>query len=279
MELRKILKEYSLQLQPLYSGQEAESLVLLLFEYFLGLQRMDILRGMKISQMPPGFGTAINKLRKGIPIQYITQTAPFYGRDYKVNPSVLIPRNETEELVHLIIKENKTSALKILDVGTGSGCIPVSLFLEMDSPVIAALDISSEALDIAKANALAYKAAIDFYLLDILHNDIPITNLDILVSNPPYVRESEKLKMHQNVLENEPHLALFVPNGDPLIFYGAIAKKGKAALKLGGKLYFEINESLGQEVSHLLSSSGYVGIRLIKDLNEKERIIVAINSG
>ncbi|MEX2592838.1 MAG: peptide chain release factor N(5)-glutamine methyltransferase [Anditalea sp.] len=276
MEVRKLFKEYSNQLEHLYPRQEAESLVFWLFDYFLGLQRIDILPGNRISQIPPNIEQAITKLMGGMPIQYITETAPFYGRDFKVTPSVLIPRNETEEMVHLIIKENKNPALQIMDVGTGSGCIPVSLVLEMDSPMISALDISATALDIAKTNAITYKTAIDFYQVDILNNGFPITNLDILVSNPPYVRESDKLNMHQNVLDHEPHLALFVPNDDPLIFYRAIAKKGGTVLKSGGKLYFEINEALGQEIIGLLSSLAYDDIRLIEDLNGKDRIVVAI---
>lgn len=275
MEVRNLFIEYSNQLQNLYPKQEAESLVFWLFDHFLGIQRKDMLTRSIMDQIPPDIENAINRLMDGIPIQYVTGTAPFYGRDFKVNPSVLIPRNETEEMVHLIIQENKTSALQVMDVGTGSGCIPISLALEMDSPRISALDISASALDMARVNAAAYKAAIDFYQVDILQEMIPITNLDILVSNPPYVRESEKLEMHQNVLKHEPPVALFVPNDDPLIFYRAIAGEGSTALKAGGKLYLEINEAFGQEICDMLSSLGYVDTRLIRDLNGKDRIIVA----
>lgn len=278
MEVRELFKEYSDKLQNLYPRQEAQSLVFWLFDHFLGIQRREILRGGKINPIPPDIEKAINQLMEGIPIQYITGMAPFYGRDFKVNPSVLIPRNETEEMVNLIRKENKDPGLQIMDVGTGSGCIPISLFLEMDRPRISALDISGAALDIARLNADLYNAAIDFYQVDILHEMIPVTNLDILVSNPPYVRELEKLEMHQNVLAHEPHLALFVPNEDPFVFYRAIATKGLTALKTGGKLYVEINEAFGQEVCRLLTSLGYVGIRLIQDLNGKDRIIVAIKN-
>src|SRR5665811_1326839 len=151
MEARKLFKEYSSQLQPLYPRQEAESLVFWLFDHFLGLQRMDLLQGKEINQILPDIEKAVSRLIAGLPIQYITGTAPFYGRDFEVNPAVLIPRSETEEMVHLIIKENKSSALQIMDIGTGSGCIAISLFLEMDRPIVSALDISDAALDIAKA--------------------------------------------------------------------------------------------------------------------------------
>src|SRR5690554_6237778 len=277
MQIRQLFKEYSGQLQGLYSLQESESLVLWLFEHFLGLKRMDILKGEAV-EIPASLEDAMAALKNGMPIQYITQSAPFYGRNFKVDPSVLIPRNETEELVHRIIKENPGTGLKILDVGTGSGCIPITLALEMDVPEITAVDVSEAALVVARENSKRLEAnkSVSFKQMDVLQKEFPVRDLDILVSNPPYVKESEKLVMHVNVLGHEPHLALFVPDEDPLIFYWKIAEKGLAALKPGGKIYFEINEALGKPVIELLSQMGYEQINLYKDLNDKDRMVSAV---
>lgn len=277
MEIRTLYKDYRLRLQTLYPVQEAESLVLWLFEHFLGIKRMDILQGKQVS-IPPALEEALLQLTNGRPIQYITQSAPFYGRNFKVNPSVLIPRHETEELVHLILYENQMPCLKILDVGTGSGCIPITLALEMEGADISTVDISEGALALAKSNAETLSAAssIEFYRCDVLHEDFPVWDLDIVVSNPPYVREMEKSSMHSNVLDHEPHLALFVPDDKALIFYEQIADKALTALKPGGKLYFEINEALGDEVVRLLSLRGYHQIKIKKDLNDKDRMVSAI---
>jgi release factor glutamine methyltransferase len=219
---------------------------------------------------------AFSQLLEKKPIQYILGEAPFYGREFKVNASVLIPRNETEELVHLIIKENKKLNLRILDIGTGSGCIPISLALEIPSSKTFALDISKEALEVAKDNAKKHEESIIFFQVDILNEDIPVKDLDIIVSNPPYVCESEKSLMHENVLNFEPHLALFVKDNDPLVFYKIIAKKAKSALKSSGKLYFEINEAFGEKVQYLLEEQGYREISIIQDLNNKDRIVKAV---
>lgn len=276
MQIRKLFKDYSLKLQSLYSPQEAESLVLWLLDHYLGVKRMDILQEKEVN-IPSDLEEAIMELLKGKPIQYIIQAAPFYGRTFKVNPSILIPRNETEELVHLIIQENKARGLKILDLGTGSGCIPITLALEMDRPEITAVDISEAALALAKANAeaLGTDSSISFIIGDVLRDPLPERDLDIIVSNPPYVRESEKALMHSNVLNHEPHLALFVPEDDALIFYRKIAEEGLSALKQGGRLYFEINEAFGQQVVDMLSALGYKEASLYKDLNDKDRMVSA----
>src|SRR5690554_1991344 len=193
MEIRKLFKEYSRQLQDLYSLQESDNLVLWLFDHYLGVKRMDILKGKEV-EIPTSLEDAMDALKSGTPIQYITQSAPFYGRTFKVNSSVLIPRNETEELVHLIIKENPGTGLKILDVGTGSGCIPITLALEMDAPEITAVDVSDAALVLAKENSgmLDTNQTVNFSQLDVLQEEFPVKDLDILISNPPYVKESEK---------------------------------------------------------------------------------------
>lgn len=279
MLTRLLFQDYSHKLQSLYSPQEAESLTLWLLDYFLGIQRMDILHNKEV-EVSRALEEAVIKLEEGVPIQYITGSAPFYGRDFYVNPAVLIPRNETEELVHLIVGDNKNKALHILDVGTGSGCIPITLALELDRPVLTAVDVSEAALTVARNNAEKHNKAADinFVRCDVLREELPVRDLDIIVSNPPYVRESEKASMHINVLDHEPHLALFVPEDDPLVFYRIIADKGISALKPGGKLYFEINEALGPNVIELLSSLGYQEITLMRDLNDKDRIVTAVKA-
>lgn len=279
MLIRHLFKDYSHRLQSLYPVQEAESLALWLLEHFLGIRRIDLLQNKKV-EVNPALEEAMIQLERGFPIQYITGSAPFYGRDFFVTPAVLIPRNETEELVHLIIGENKKKALHILDVGTGSGCIPITLALEMDQPVITAVDVSQAALSVAKSNAERHNqvSAIDFVLNDVLQESLPVRDLEIIVSNPPYVRESEKAHIHINVLDHEPHLALFVPEHDPLVFYRIIADKGREALKPGGKLYFEINDALGAGVTASLAELGYQEINLRRDLNDKDRIVTAVKA-
>lgn len=237
---------------------------------------MDILNDVPIEAVPVEMEKALEKLLRGMPIQYILGKAPFYGREFKVGPEVLIPRNETEELVHLIIKENPQSGLKILDVGTGSGCIPITLELEMKNAVVFGLDISEKALEMANENAKSLKADVLFFHCNILQEEIPIQELDILVSNPPYVRDSEQAQMHQNVLQYEPHLALFIADDNPLIFYLSIAEKGRNALKPGGKLYFEINEAFGSETKKLMEDLGYSEIRILEDLNGRNRMATGI---
>lgn len=277
MFIRQLFKDYSQRLQVLYPPQEAESLSFWLFEHFMGLKRMDILQDKQVTA-DPAMEEAMTRLEQGMPMQYVTGSAPFYGRDFDVTSAVLIPRNETEELVHLIIAENPEQDLRILDIGTGSGCIPITLALEMNRPVLTALDISETALDVARRNADKYGVAIDFLQSDVLRDELPVYDLDLLISNPPYVRESEKKDMHINVLDHEPHLALFVPEEDPLIFYRIIAHKGLAALKPGGRLYFEINEALGAALLDMLSQMGYQHSMIRKDLNGRDRMVTATRS-
>ena len=275
--IRSLFKEYSQRLQEIYPKQEAESLVYWLMDYFLAIRRKDILVGKNIHTIPLALEQAVEKLMKGMPIQYIIESAPFYGREFKVSPSVLIPRNETEELVHLIIKENNLPGLKILDLGSGSGCIPITLALELDHALVSGVDISEEAIYLSEFNASTLGASVNFSKLDVLLEDFPSVDWDILVSNPPYVRRSEKAQMHQNVLDYEPHLALFVNDEDPLLFYRVISQKGKTALKTGGKLYFEINEAFGQQVQTMMGDLGYTHIKCLKDLNNRDRIVSAVN--
>ncbi|MDX5348627.1 MAG: peptide chain release factor N(5)-glutamine methyltransferase [Hymenobacteraceae bacterium] len=212
------------------------------------------------------------------PLQYVLGKAHFYGMEFDVSPAVLIPRPETEELVDLIIKQNQsTQNLHILDIGTGSGCIPVALAAHLQTEKVFAVDVSGEALAVAQQNALNHQQKIEFIQADILRDEIPIAknSLDILVSNPPYVLEGEQPQMRQNVLAHEPHLALFVPNHNPLLFYTKIAELGQKLLKMSGKLYFEINEQFGQHTVKMLEQFAYREVELLQDMFGKDRIVIA----
>ena len=210
------------------------------------------------------------------PLQYVIGEAWFHGRMFKVNRDVLIPRPETGELVDCILRENPQTGLKVLDIGTGSGCIAVSLAVDLPSPQVEAWDISPKALAVARENAERHHARITFKQTDILERvPLPDAQWDIIVSNPPYVTEKEKSTMEANVLQWEPGIALFVPDEAPLRFYEAIAKFGQKHLKDGGKLYFEINQLYGKETTQLLQHVGYSAINLIQDSCGNDRIITA----
>jgi len=275
--LRELFKSYTHKLQQIYPEQEAKSITFWLLEFYLEATRKDILADKEVL-LGPGHAIeeALAKVLTGVPIQQVTGLAPFYGREFKVNSHVLIPRNETEELVHLIINENRREAPFILDIGTGSGCIPITLALEIPHAKVSSIDISPEALAVASDNAALLNAKVDFQYLDILKQDIPYQELDIIVSNPPYVRELEKAAMHANVLDHEPHLALFVKDDDPLIFYREITIKASRSLKEGGRLYFEINEDFAEEMEELLLQYGYKEVKCLQDLNGKMRIAVGV---
>ncbi|HSF52743.1 MAG TPA: peptide chain release factor N(5)-glutamine methyltransferase [Algoriphagus sp.] len=269
---QQLVKDWSVQLTQ-YDLNEAENLVNWLLEHHLGLRRVDMMHFLEEKDLPINLKADFEKVKTGEPIQYILGHGPFYGREFIVTRDTLIPRNETEELVHLIIKENPKPNLKILDIGTGTGCIPISLALEMNSPEVYALDISEKALEVASENADKLHAKVRFSKCDILKEIPQVEELDILVSNPPYIPIEEKGQMHHNVLDYEPDLALFVSNEDPLIFYRAISEKGKKLLKPSGKIYFEINERFGNAVADLLETLGYQNVRIIKDLNGKDRMV------
>lgn len=209
------------------------------------------------------------------PIQQILGKADFYGLKFYVNEHVLIPRPETEELVDLIIKENKDFNPAILDIGTGSGCIPISLRKNIPNAMVSSIDVSEKALEVAKKNAEWNQVEINFILDDILNpsKEIAPNSFDIIVSNPPYIRISEKEEMSNNVLKYEPHLALFVYNDDPLLFYKKIADVALKGLKPQGKIYFEINENFGAECKQMLENKGFKNVVLVKDLSNKNRIL------
>ncbi len=254
--------------------EEIKSILYLLFEKEFGLSRTEILAEKEITGNEKRFEEVIQRINNHEPIQYILGGAYFFGRNFFVNPSVLIPRPETELLVQLI-KNEKLFALTILDIGTGSGCIAVSLALEIPSATVHALDVSDQALSVAKENAKRLSASVNFLQLDILTQSPSLTELDVIVSNPPYVMEKEKSEMNKNVLNYEPHLALFVTDDNPLQFYQVIAKKGKQLLKTNGKVFMEINPRFGKEVAALFNSFGYK-TEIIKDMEDKDRVVKAV---
>ena len=214
------------------------------------------------------------RLKKFEPIQYILGETEFMDLKLKVNRSVLIPRPETEELVNWIIKTNKTDSPRILDIGTGSGCIPLALKSRIKNAKISAVDISEKALEVAKQNAMQNNLDVHFFETDILNWENSNWDLfDVIISNPPYVREIEKQKMHANVLKYEPENALFVSDENPLIFYERIAEFAHKYLVKNRKLFFEINEYLGNEMSNLLEHKGFADVELRKDINGKNRMI------
>ena len=218
---------------------------------------------------------AIERLKKQEPIQYILGYSDFCGLRFKVTPATLIPRPETSELVEWIASE-ATGKESILDIGTGSGCIAVSLAHKMPKSKVTAWDISSDALAVAAGNSKANSCAVTFEQVDILAHQPTSELFDIIVSNPPYIKENEKEAMHANVLDWEPHTALFVPDSDPLLFYRTIAEKGLTLLKPGGHLYFEINRAHGKETMEMLAVLGYKEIELRKDFADNDRMIRAV---
>ena len=311
MKISDLKIKFQKELLSIYPKEEITSFFYLLTEHRLGLKRLDLaLDPNKIIKRDDEryFSNTINKLKKEIPVQYLIGTTEFFGLPFYVDPDVLIPRPETEELVEWVIKNTKEAGeknkpLRILDVGTGSGCIAISLAKNIPKANVWALDVSDSALELAKKNADLNYVEIEFIKEDILkinsiqklrkHKPKPITNgnkrasfskdigspdyeeekFDIIVSNPPYVRESEKQIIRNNVLMNEPHLALFVNDKNPLLFYDKIAGVAKESLVQNGKLYFEINQYLGKETVELLHKKGFKNIVLRKDIFGNDRMI------
>lgn len=221
----------------------------------------------------------LNRLRDYEPLQYVLGKAEFGGLSFEVTPDVLIPRPETLELVEWITADCQgTEGVRILDIGTGSGCIPVTLYkrLEAYRPQVASWDISEKALEVAGRNAVANGAVVTFCCQDVLSESLPETEVDVLVSNPPYIAEKEKASMERNVLDWEPGLALFVPDDDPLLFYRKIAEAGLRILSPKGRLYYEINRAYGKETVELLERLGYTEVELRKDLSGNDRMVKAV---
>ena len=279
------------KMQSAYGENEVRNIAYLLIEHFVGANRTDIVinRQKRISiEKLTDLDAAVRRVCNHEPIQYVTGEAFFYGRKFLVNPDVLIPRRETEELVQYIIHENQGRGnIKILDIGTGSGCIAITLKKEMEGASVSAIDVSEAALKVAAANAQLHQAIINFCQADICANEFFMRNgqnklyhFDIIVSNPPYVRNSEVKSMHKNVVEYEPHLALFVTDKDPLIFYKVIialihesANTKMGLLKEGGGIFFEVNETLADEVAVLLEKNNFKKVRIIQDLQQKNRFV------
>ena len=265
-------------LRDIYPPEELKALTMMICCDMLGFDPLDIYLGkdMILSECKEReLENIIFRLQKNEPIQYIRGFAVFGGRKFKVAPGVLIPRPETAELVDWVVNENP-GAHHLLDIGTGSGCIAISLDKKLPDAEVEAWDISEEALAIARKNNDALEARVRFLQRDVLADDWEkIPSFDVIVSNPPYVTEMEKNEMDANVLEWEPGLALFVPDEDPLRFYNRIVRLGSELLLPGGKLYFEINQVYGQETAHILEMNQYRDVRVIKDIFGKDRIVTA----
>jgi release factor glutamine methyltransferase len=276
---KKLFSESVDRLIPFYSREESVQLSKILFEDFLGIpfEQVMIDEDLQLSESSAKqFVAKIELLRKYHPIQYVLGKAHFYGRDFFVDSSVLIPRQETEELINEILIDNKKEDLKILDIGSGSGCIGITLGLELKNAEITALDIDEIALDVCRKNAQKFGVNLASVREDILLADHLPDIYDIIVSNPPYVTEREKTQMRENVVDHEPHIALFVPDDDPMLFYKKIIGLAKRHLSKGGKLYFEVNENFGEEVMDLCEKEKFASLRLIRDINGKNRIVKAM---
>ena len=284
MTFRETEKIYTDNLSLVYDKREAASLAWLSISHVCKIERAEYLN-IKDTEVPTDKKESLleilEELKTGKPLQYVLGETEFYGLTFKVNPSVLIPRPETEELVEWILsdlRKPKTSieGLKIIDIGTGSGCIPISLKKNLPEAQLFAVDISPEALDVSIQNAALNQTTVNFIqadILNLLNKQLTAEKFGIIVSNPPYVTDAEKEQMLPNVLQHEPHIALFVPDNDPLIFYKAIADFAIKHLDTNGSLYLEINENLGDETVQLLKQMGFKKIELRQDLSGKDRMI------
>ena len=298
MTIDEAREEIIKNIRDIYEQNESNNIAELLIESITKLSRSErIIDGNRILSIAQEnlLHSSNFRLQKHEPIQYIINEAWFAGMRFYVDKNVLIPRPETEELVEWVVEEYRientedriqnaeyrvqNSGFKILDVGTGSGCIAITLKNKLPLSEVWACDISDQALNIARINADALQATIDFVPLNFLdpgqRRQLP--NVDVIVSNPPYVPQNEKTEMKRNVVEYEPSTALFVTDDDPLIFYKAIAEFGREKLNKGGRIYAEIHENLGEPVKGLFLSEGYQTVQLKKDLQEKDRMIKAIN--
>ena len=283
MLIQEFKRHFFSELSILYPETEIQSFFTILVEFKLHLSRIQLALEHNFELDNDNYDflqNALLKLKNQIPIQYIVGETAFYGLMFKVDKNVLIPRPETEELVEWILQNlpvgrqvPKNESIKILDVGTGSGCIAISLAKNLPNAEVSAIDISAEALNVAKNNATMNQVKIDFILADILNLETLENDFDIIVSNPPYVRELEKSQMQQNVLSNEPHIALFVKDENPLLFYDKIAELAKKHLTENGVLYFEINQYLGKETVDLLKSKDFKNIELKKDIYGVDRTV------
>ena len=279
-----LLKQYKIHffdaLKNIQDEQEIESFFFILTEYLHNLKRVDVALNPDFELSDADvekWNAIIVELQQEKPIQYITGEAWFYGLRFEVNENTLIPRPETEELVDWIIESQKSKVqsqkLEVLDIGTGSGCIPIALKANLPQANVSAIDVSEEALEVAKRNAAINKVDINFIQANILEVEDLNCHFDIIVSNPPYVRVLEKQEIKKNVLDYEPHLALFVDDNDALLFYRKITQLALINLAPNGLLFFEINQYLGKETVILLENLGFKNIELRKDFYGNDRMI------
>ena len=283
MLLKEIKNIYHSELDPIYPKEEVDSFFYLTIAHHLNLERFVLALQPNLTlskkEEQPLF-EVLAQLRLKKPIQYILGSTHFMDMDFKVNENVLIPRPETEELVRWVLEDYRMDGNKeisILDIGTGSGCIAISLAKNMKRAKVYGLDISKKALEVAKENAAKNQVEVEFLNADILNMEYFKEKVDVIVSNPPYVRLLEKEKMKPNVIENEPGSALFVPDNDPLVFYRKINELAKKNLKSGGRLYLEINQYLGKETKALLEN-GFIEVELRKDMFGNDRMLKGVNS-
>jgi len=283
LTIKKYRQYFINSLEDLYSIEELQSIFYLLAEKLLHLSRIDIalqLDDTLTSDEEINFNKAIDRLKIYEPVQYILGETEFFGYPFLVNKQVLIPRPETEELVSWIIEDVDKKEITILDIGTGSGCIAISLAKKLNNAVVSAIDISNKAIEVAKKNALINNVNVEYSSVDVLNLEDKLvlqdkwkSKFDIIVSNPPYVRMQEKKLMQLNVIDHEPDIALFVEDDDPLLFYKRISELSRQYLKHNGTLYLEINEYLGVEMEKMLNEAGFKHVELKKDMFGKNRMI------
>lgn len=283
MTVASIEKVFIEDLRGMYGPDEAESIAWLVIGFVCKINRSQFLNNKNNELSDEELTILYNlltDLKKGTPVQYALGETEFYGSVFKVDPSVLIPRPETEELVDWVLKDtrsagNNTNEIKVLDIGTGSGCIPISIRKYLSNSVVSGMDISNAALETARENALLNKVEVSFIQDDILDPQKLVATYSIIISNPPYVTVAEKTHMHSNVVDHEPHSALFVPDDDALLFYKAITDFALLHLEANGALYLEINENMGPETVSLLKNKGFSKVELRKDLRDRDRMIKA----
>jgi release factor glutamine methyltransferase len=275
--MKAVIQYIEKELEGLYPGTEIQGFTRLILEnvFRLNYTGLVLRKDEPIhSAQKKQIEKIVQRLKNFEPVQHILGETEFYGLKIRVNPSVLIPRPETEELVNWIVETGLPGNPKIADIGTGSGCIALALKKQMDNASILAVDISEKAIQTAEINSNLNRLDIEFFQADILNwEKYEWDSFDLIVSNPPYVREMEKVKMQPNVLNYEPQMALFVPDDDPLIFYRKIASFAKKYLQKNGWLYFEINENLGNEMTLLIQNLGFRKTEVKKDINGKVRML------
>lgn len=276
--LRDLLPYFKRKLKAVYDEQETESIFFLICHQRFGLGKAAVLQGDKrlTESELLEFREIVNRLGTHEPIQYILGETEFYGNRFRVNREVLIPRPETEELVDIVVGNHKQSEnLRILDIATGSGCIPISLSLNLKKSLVTATDISEAALTIANQNALALKSQVRFLELDVFSDQMEtLGQFDLIISNPPYVPQSDRFSMSKNVLEFEPHLALFVPDSDPIRFYKTIVNFAKNHLTETGVVYFELHPAHATEVVEYAQMLGFTNSSIRKDLSGNRRFAI-----